>query len=197
LAKKKKNITSGNKTISSQKNKKSNWRDKWKKNKTSYLFIGSILIFGIFSFWVTSRPFFETISQPILNTYAEISNGILKLLGQGTKSNAENIYSSDFSIQIKKGCDAIAPMILYTLSILFFPVAFKHKPKGILVGLVLLFVLNIIRIVSLYLTGKYIHVLFDIMHTDIWQIIFIVFTLYLWLMWLRKVTQKPSDNVEG
>jgi exosortase/archaeosortase family protein len=176
---------------------KSTWKDKWKKNKTSYLFIFSILVFGIFSFWITSRPFFESISQPILNVYAEISNGILNILGQDTNSNNENIYSSDFSIQIKKGCDAIAPMILFALSILFFPVAFKHKPKGILIGLFLLFVLNIIRIVSLYLTGKYVHGLFDIMHTDVWQIIFIVFTLYLWLMWLRKVTQNPPENVES
>lgn len=188
-----------------KKNKKSNkkvttkqtWKEKWEKNKTSYLFIFSILIFGIFSFWLTSRPFFESISQPILNVYADISNGILNVLGQQTKANNENIYSSDFSIQIKKGCDAIAPMILYALSILFFPVAFKHKPKGILIGLFLLFVLNIVRIVTLYLTGKYVHSLFDIMHTDIWQIIFIVFTLYLWLIWLKKVTQNPVENVEN
>lgn len=186
-----------NKKAPKSKKNSPSWKDKWEKNKTSYLFILSILVFGIFSFWLTSRPFFESISQPILNIYADISNGILNVLGQQTKANNENIYSSDFSIQIKKGCDAIAPMILYTLSILFFPVAFKHKPKGILIGLLLLFVLNIVRIVSLYLTGKYVHSLFEIMHTDVWQIIFIVFTLYLWLIWLKKVTQNPVENVEA
>ena len=169
------------------------WKDRWKKNKTSYVFIAGIVILGIFSFWLTSRDWFESFAQPLLNTYASISNGILNLLGQKTSSSGETIYSGSFSIQIKKGCDAIAPMILYTLAILFFPVPFKYKPKGLLIGIVLIFVLNIIRIVTLFLTGKYVRSLFDIMHTDVWQIIFIIFTLYIWLVWLKHVTAKSNQ----
>ncbi|HMQ08001.1 MAG TPA: archaeosortase/exosortase family protein [Saprospiraceae bacterium] len=168
------------------------WKERWEKNKTSYIFIAGIMFVGIFSFWLTNQPFFEKFAQPILNTYASISNSILKILGQKTTAVGETIYSGTFSIQIKKGCDAIAPMILYVLAILFFPVPFKHKPKGILVGLLLIFILNIIRIVTLYLTGKYVRSLFDIMHTDVWQIIFIIFTLYIWLVWLKNVTAKSE-----
>ena len=170
------------------------WKENWKKNKQSYAFIGSILIFGIFSFWLTAQDSFDKYAQPLLNVYADISNFILNIFGQETRASGESIFSSEFSIQIKKGCDAIAPMILYTLSILFFPVAFKKKPKGILIGLALLFLLNIIRIVTLYLTGKYAYPIFDMMHTDVWQILFIVFTLYLWLRWLRSVN-KPDQPV--
>ena len=173
--------------------KKVSWKDKWEKNKKSYIFILSILIFGVFSFWLTSQEFFDKLAQPLLNFYATISNWILIVLGQGTRASSESIFSSEFSIQIKKGCDAIAPMILYTLSILFFPVKWKHKPKGILIGIALLFLLNILRIVSLYLTGKYIPSIFDMMHTDIWQILFIIFTLYLWLVWLRKVNDADQN----
>jgi exosortase/archaeosortase family protein len=171
------------------------WKDRWAKNKKSYMFIISILVFGIFSFWLTSQEFFDVLAQPLLNLYANISNWILLILGQGTRASSESIFSSDFSIQIKKGCDAIAPMILYTLSILFFPVKWKHKPKGILIGILLLFALNILRIVTLFLTGKYIPSIFDMMHTDIWQILFIVFTLYLWLIWLRKVNAEEENLI--
>ncbi len=199
MAKKSKKKTNP-KGKSKNKAQSSKWKDKWAKNKTSYIFIGSILVFGIFSFWLTSQAWFEEAAQPLLNFYADISNTILNLLGQDTKSTGETISSGGFSIQIKKGCDAIAPMILYTLSILFFPVAFSKKPKGILIGIVLLFLLNIVRIVSLFLTGKYVKSLFDLMHTDVWQILFIIFTLYLWLVWLRKVTaddQPQVDEVSG
>ena len=157
------------------------------------MFIFSILVFGIFSFWLTSQEFFDKMAQPLLDLYATISNWFLLALGQGTRASGESIFSSDFSIQIKKGCDAIAPMILYTLSILFFPVKWKFKPKGILIGIALLFSLNILRIVTLYLTGKYIPAIFDIMHTDVWQILFIIFTLYLWLVWLRKVNAQELE----
>ena len=188
MAKKKTNKKKISKKIST-KNSPS-WKDKWNKNRQSYIFIGSILVFGIFSFWLTAQDSFDKYAQPLLNVYATISNGILNILGQGTSSNAESIFSSDFSIQIKKGCDAVAPMLLYALSILFFPVKFKFKPKGIAIGLALLFTLNIIRIVTLYLTGKYFPSIFDMMHTDVWQILFIVFTLYLWLVWLRSVNKQ-------
>ena len=175
--------------------KKPGWKEKWEKNKKSYMFIFSILVFGIFSFWLTSQESFDKFAQPLLNVYATISNWILLALGQGTRASSESIFSSDFSIQIKKGCDAVAPMILYTLSIVFFPVKWKFKPRGILIGIALLFALNIVRIVTLYLTGKYIPSVFDIMHTDIWQILFIVFTLYLWLVWLRKVNTEEQNLV--
>lgn len=190
MAKKKKGLKSSKKVP--KKSFFNNWKEKWEKNKKSYMFIFSILVFGLFSFWLTSQEFFDKLAQPLLNLYATISNWILLALGQGTRASSESIFSSDFSIQIKKGCDAIAPMILYTLSILFFPVKWKFKPKGILIGVLLLFLLNILRIVTLYLTGKYIPSIFDMMHTDIWQILFIVFTLYLWLVWLRKVNEQEQ-----
>lgn len=195
-SKNKKSVKSTNKVT--KKSFSANWKEKWEKNKKSYMFIFSILVFGIFSFWLTSQEFFDKLAQPLLNLYATISNWILLALGQGTRASSESIFSSDFSIQIKKGCDAIAPMILYTLSIIFFPVKWKFKPKGILVGIALLFALNIVRIVTLYLTGKYIPSIFDMMHTDIWQILFIVFTLYLWLVWLRKVNeQEQTPTTDG
>jgi exosortase/archaeosortase family protein len=139
---------------------------------------------------------FVPISDFILNIYAKISSGILNILGQETSANNGNISSSAFAISVKKGCDAIAPMILYSFAIIFFPVNYKLKLKGIGIGIALLFVLNIIRIVSLYLIGKYANkTIFDIMHVDVWQIFFIIITVFIWVQWLKTSFQsKATEN---
>lgn len=159
-----------------------------------YLFIGGVFIFSIFSFWLTSQDFFLKIVQPLLNLYTYLSSVILNIFGYGTSARQEYLTGQGFSLEVKKGCDAIAPMILLVLSIAFFPAPFKSKPKAILTGIGLLFLLNLIRIISLFLVKIYAPGIFDFMHTDFWQIVFIVFTLYLWLRWLRR--ESPPAHVE-
>jgi len=106
--------------------------------------------------------------------------------------------TDDFTMSIKKGCDAIAPMILFSMSILAFPVTLKYKWKSILTGIVALAVLNIIRICSLYFIGKGgAKNMFDIMHEDVWPIVFIIFTLFLWLLWMKSVFSKTPNNADN
>ena len=159
-----------------------------------YIFIAGVFIFSIFSFWITSQEFFLSIVQPLLNLYTYLSSKILNIFGYNTAARAEYLSGPGISLEVKKGCDAIAPMLLLVLSISFFPAPFKTKPKAILVGIGLLFLLNLVRIISLYLVKQYVPSIFDFMHTDIWQIVFIVFTLFLWLRWLK--TQSSPAHVE-
>lgn len=160
--------------------------EKKEDKRKLYFFIGGVFIFSIFSFWLTSQDSFIKVVQPLLNLYTYLSSKILNIFGYATSARAEYLSGPVFSLEVKKGCDAIAPMILLVLSILFFPAPFKSKPKAILYGIGLLFLLNLVRIISLYLVKLYVPSIFDFMHTDLWQIVFIVFTLYLWLRWLRK-----------
>nr|WP_262914175.1 exosortase/archaeosortase family protein [Portibacter lacus] len=151
------------------------------------LYIVLVTACSILFFIFSNQLWFEPISKSILNMYAKISNVFLNLLQQNTTANDGQIVSPEFSISIKKGCDAIAPMILYIFAIAFFPVHYMSKIKGILYGILILAVLNTIRIISLFLIGKYTNdYIFDIMHVDIWQIAFIIFTVFIWVKWLQN-----------
>jgi len=156
------------------------------------LYISLVSFFSILSMIIANQLWFQPISRSILNFYASISSFILNLFQQNTVVNDASISSESFSIGVKKGCDALAPMILYIFSIGFFPTDFKAKLKGLLVGLPILAVLNLLRIISLFLIGKYGNpVLFDIFHVDVWQVVFIVLTLVIWSYWL-KFSHKKS-----
>lgn len=183
------------KKVSSDKKSGSNWKETYKEKKAMILYTAFVIGFTIFFLVLTNQTWFETMSAPILAAYASISSMILNVFGMGTTTTAENINSGAYSLQIKKGCDAIAPMILYMVSILAFPIAMKWKWKGVLYGIAALVIMNIIRIVSLYFFGRYTsEALFDIMHVDVWQILFIAFTVFLWLYWMRWAFTKEAAH---
>jgi len=189
----KKNQKSKKQKISTKEKTESSWRKTYREKKSMILYTAFVIGFTIFFLVLTNQEWFETLATPILAAYASISSVILNLFGMGTTTTAENINSGAYSLQIKKGCDAIAPMILYMVSILAFPIAMKWKWQGVIYGIVSLAVLNIIRIVSLYFFGRYTsEAIFDIMHVDVWQILFIAFTVFLWLYWMRWAFTKEA-----
>jgi exosortase H (IPTLxxWG-CTERM-specific) len=164
----------------------------------SFLLIFAVLM-GIFcAFWAFS-PFYDRILYPYLDFNARMSGYILKVLGQDIAVGGSSISSADFSIVIKRGCDAIEPTALFVSAILAFPSTLSRKIVGIVAGSLLLAVLNLIRIVSLFLVGSYLPSFFEVMHADVWQGIFIFIAILLWIFWLicteesRVLVQEQQD----
>lgn len=158
-----------------------------------YLFVvGFALVYHL----ISNQAWFLNAAQPIYNSYAQLSSAILNVLGQETSAIGEQISSTVCNLKIKEGCDGITPMILYSMSIIAFPVQLRFKWKGILIGLLGLFVLNLIRIISLYFIGKYgSDAFFDFMHIDVWSTLFLVITLVFWLIWMRSAFVTKSAHL--
>lgn len=165
------------------------------EKRTIYLYcIGFIVLVGFFSF-VQSTDWFKEAIKPILYVYASISSVVLNLFGQGTSATAETVSSERFSVNIKQGCDAIAPMLMFMSAILLYPIRNKWKWPGIGIGLVILFILNIIRIITLYLSGVYGNMaFFDFMHIEFWQVLYIILTVILWFYWIKWANKKESAS---
>lgn len=165
----------------------------WKAKKPVFRFALGFIVLILVLFGISSSAFFDSVKQPLLSVYSSIGAVILNLFGYGVKANGELLSSADFSVSIEEGCDAIAPAILYAASIAAFPGPWSYKLRGILYGLIAIFVLNIIRVVSLFITGVHAKSLFELMHVEVWQTLFIVFTLGIWLYWLKWSTQKVAN----
>ncbi len=165
----------------------------WRNNHPVIVFLGlfalQIIIFYIIYFnpWVQHKLFI-----PYINLNAELSGKLLNLLGQHTTVFEDTISSAQFSMGVKKGCDAIEPMALYVAGIVAFPALLKKKITGLVVGLLMIFFLNILRIVALFLTGIYRPSLFDVMHVEVWQMIFILVAIAIWFLWLRWSVNKKT-----
>jgi exosortase/archaeosortase family protein len=69
--------------------------------------------------------------------------------------------------------------------LLTFPAKLKNKFIGLLYGIVFLLLINLVRIISLFLTGLYFPKAFPLMHEDIWQGLFIFCVIGLMIFWIR------------
>ena len=192
----KKKSTPKNKTPSSSSKK----GGQGKKGGTALLkffgfFAAAMALF--YAFYYSS--FYENyIMNGLLNTQAKISNVLLNIFGQSTSVDGDIIYSDDFRVSIKGGCDGVEATALYICAVLVFPLAtMKEKIPGLLWGVGILFVLNIFRIAGLYLSGRFWPSAFDFLHLHGGVVIFTIISIILWMVWVNRIIDKKKDNVEG
>ena len=92
-------------------------------------------------------------------------------------------------LTIERGCDAVAPPALFLSAVLASPAPALFKVYAVLGGTAILMVVNLIRIITLFLTRIHWREAFDVMHLDIWQAAFILLAIVLWAGWASWTTK--------
>lgn len=152
-----------------------------------YFGIFAIIMIAFYVVWF--QDFFkEGIVYPWNTFNARLSSFILNIFGSGTTAHGMLINGKDISISIKEGCDAIEPAMLFASAVIAFPAAWKKKLRGIGIGLLILFAINLVRIISLFLIERYWPQAFDFMHIQFWQVVFIGLAVVLWVLWMRSTS---------
>lgn len=149
--------------------------------------LGFIILLVAFYLLYSNPAIDRIVFIPLANMYASISGKVLAWLGYSNIVVADIISSPQvFSVSVKKGCDAAEPMAIFMAGIVAFRAGIIDKLWGLSIGLAILFVLNIIRVVTLYVAGIHFPDFFEIMHLAVWQVIFILVAVVIWFLWLQK-----------
>jgi len=154
------------------------------------------LLMGVF-YAVTWIP---AVGERMLPGYmrlnAAAAAAVMNAFGAEARTNDTQISAVNprpFSVDIRQGCDAVEPTVLFVSAVLAFPAGLKFKVPGVLIGSLTLALINLIRIISLFYTGVYFPRAFEIMHVDVWQPIFILLSLAFWVFWAWWATKpRPS-----
>jgi exosortase H (IPTLxxWG-CTERM-specific) len=166
----------------------------WYRAKNPVLMF--VLLFGLLMgayYAATLTPLFhQTLFPTYLRWNARVSGVFLNWLGQATIVTGSSIASGRFSIDVRRGCDAIEPSMLFLSAVLAFPGAFRRKFPGLLLGTLALLAINLVRIVTLVLTGVYYPGAFETMHADVWQILFILLAIIFWTLWVWRSMRRPT-----
>ena len=173
----------------------SKMKGEWLQKRPVIFFVlgFSVLMILFYTLWLSD--FFEHGITPRINgVNAKIASFILNIFGQHTHADGFSIVSPKFAISIAMGCDAIEAMALFAVAVITFPGKIKHKLVGVFTGVFILYALNQVRIVSLYLVGIYFPKAFELMHVEVWQFLFIIFAIALWIIWIRW-TRKTQPHV--
>ncbi len=122
---------------------------------------------------------------------ADLSVGTLNTFGYNDVSRSGTyLKSSRGSVSVERGCDAAAPTALFAAAVLASPLPLLSKLPAVVVGALILAIVNVVRIITLFLSAAHWRAAFDILHLEVWQAAFIVLALVLWAVWATWATRR-------
>jgi len=170
---------------------------KYLRNELIQYALIMVLVLIVFFIFSSTGIYEQFIQQPISSLFANSSALILNVLGYDSWAEDMNIHCGAAVVSISKGCDAIAPIFLSALAIALFPkVRMLNKVKGIIFVVLVLAILNLVRILSLVFSQLYYPEIFDFLHIEFWQFIFLVSSGALFIHWLIRNTKYDSAKVQ-
>ena len=95
--------------------------------------------------------------------------------------------STGFGITIEAGCNAVEACIVLIAAILAFPAPWRHKVRGVAIGIVAVQGVNVLRIISLFYLGQWRMDAFEFAHLYLWQALIMLDVLVVWLIWIRAM----------
>jgi exosortase H (IPTLxxWG-CTERM-specific) len=167
-------------------------------HRTVLVFLARLVALMALAYSLTVLPWFQqTVFPSYLRFNAMIAETVLNVIGEQVHRTDLSISSDRFALQVQRGCDAMEPTMLFLAAVIAFPSTWRQRAAGALVGVAALLVLNMVRIVSLFLIGVHAPALFESAHVEIWQVAFIMFTILMWSTWAWLISPRASRKPDA
>jgi archaeosortase B (VPXXXP-CTERM-specific) len=126
------------------------------------------------------------------NITASILGFLLRIFGMDVVVSGNTVtIVGHITLRIIDECTAVFGSIIYISCVLAYPADVKKKVIGIVLGIPCLYAINMVRLVILAFVGVGVSnpEIFEFVHNYLWQTIFIVFVIVIWLVWVDKVVK--------
>lgn len=98
-----------------------------------------------------------------------------------------------FNFSLVPDCGAIPVMAIFVAAVLAFPASWVRRLAGVLIGLPVLYIVNALRLVTLAVIGAVCdRAIFDFAHHYVWQGIYIVFVVAVWMGWVEFIVRRKT-----
>jgi len=135
---------------------------------------------------LTSTPAAATyLHHPMARVFAALSARALEWVGTVSLSGTSLVYDG-FGVEIVDACDGILPSLIYLAAVLAFPSRWRDKGWGILIGLPAIFLINLVRLITLMLVGATWPDLFEQVHIYVWQALVVALAMAVWVFWAER-----------
>ena len=141
---------------------------------------------------VTPEPVDRNVIVPFSHLLSVVSGAALNLLGQHVQVTGTVISGGSFAVDIKNGCNGIEAVVFLCAAIAAFPASWRARLLGILAACSIVEGLNVIRIVSLYLIGRYRPAAFGAFHLAVWQSVIFAAAVFLFVAWTARVRRSDA-----
>ena len=166
------------------------------RKKRLILFVVSFL--GILIVGAILYPFFSISMAEELRGFmaftAQVCGGLLSLVSDEVRVSSRYMTFKGFSVEIIEECTGIFEMLIFLAALLSYPASLKSKGVGLLLGLPVLYLFNVLRIIFLTVIGVYWINLFEFMHLYFWQATLILMITTVWVLWILLVVDREKKS---
>jgi len=149
------------------------------------------LVYGISAIPWTERNVIVPFTHAITIVSATALNGI----GQHVRAAGTVVGSASFSVSILNGCNGVEATMFLVAAIFAFLAGWQLRAWGLAIGFALVQLLNLLRIVTLFLLGRYQPQAFEFFHLAVWQTLIAAATIFFFLRWCENARPGDAEHV--
>lgn len=113
------------------------------------------------------------------------------------RKRSYDLADRQFTFILVPDCGAIEVISIFIAAVLAFPSQIRKRLLGLVIGIPTLYCVNILRLSSLAYLAAYDPTdelkWFNFAHEYVWQVVFIIFVVAVWLCWIEFVVQRRSS----
>jgi len=159
------------------------------QKKRVFRFLVLFPVFLAVGFFGLLIPFLRPAVTGFTRGLVEISAVVIRLFGGSATANQVVLQnpSNGFAMEVLDGCNGDDVAVLLWAAILAYPASWSQKGKGLLAGTATIYVINFLRIISLFYLGQYDKQWFEFAHLYVWESVFVLLTLTIFWTWVRHM----------
>lgn len=147
--------------------------------------------------------FFAALRSDTLTTYlvlpfarliARLCGAILRLMEAGASLNGTVITGASVALEVIDKCSAIYEIGIFLAAVIAYPARTRQKVLGAVLGSAAIFILGLLRVLSLFYIGRYVPAFFEKAHIYVGQSFLILIIALLWVYWVERYTQAPAPG---
>lgn len=132
---------------------------------------------------------------PFTQMIARLSHAVLQTLGARSWVSGAAVGIPGFAVEIKNNCNAIYEIGLYASAVCAYPATVRQRTLGLLIGGSLLYLVNLIRVLTLIALGRYWPEGFQFAHLYLWQALFLALVAVCWIGWTTRLHPRASGTL--
>ena len=123
---------------------------------------------------------------------AMLSGAILQVIGISNTRIGTTVTFGSGGMEVISECSGIYVAILFSAGVLAFPAAWRVRLSGIVLGVVAIFAVNVLRLVTLGAIIAKKRDLLPLFHEYLWQVLFILVVAGLYLLWIERMVPREQ-----
>ena len=156
-----------------------------------------MILFALFAgggFALILSPLLAPELESLTAWLARLSGGIIHFAGGHVEVAGNTLTApSGFSIAVANGCNGINVLILLWAAQLAWPAAgWADKLKKAAIGTPIIFLVNTIRIITLYYLGQWNREWFEWMHLYVWEVLIMMLGLAVFALGIRQTPRTAA-----